>query len=99
VNRFLKWLENEVGYLEKADNNKEYLFDETANAGSANYNKYAYLLDTKYPDVMNSNKNGFSWCACFYVCGIMETYGQDLGMKLLYLPKESLAAGCGKNQA
>ena len=48
---------------------------------------------------MNGNKNGFSWCACFYVCGIMETYGQDLGMKLLYLPKESLAAGCGKNEA
>lgn len=98
INKFLTWLNEEIGYLEKKNNDLDYLFDKTANAGTANFTKYAYVLDTKYPDVMNGNKNGYPWCACFYVCGIMETFGQSLGMKMLYLPKESLAAGCGENQ-
>ena len=33
----------EVGYLEKASNNL--LYDKTANAGNANYNKFASELD------------------------------------------------------
>ena len=98
MNRFLQWLENEVGYLEKKNDDIQYIMSKTDNAGKANFTKYSYLLDTKYPKVMNGKKNGWPWCACFYVCGIMETYGYDLGMKLLYLPEKSLAAGCGTKE-
>ena len=61
INKFLTWLNEEIGYLEKKNNDLDYLFDKTANAGTANFTKYAYVLDTKYPDVMNGNKNGYPW--------------------------------------
>ena len=45
--------ENEIGYLEKASN--AYLYDKTANAGTANYTKYGEWYGL----------NGDRWCAIF----------------------------------
>jgi peptidoglycan hydrolase-like protein with peptidoglycan-binding domain len=50
----------EIGYKEKASNSQ--LDDKTANAGSANYTKYARDFDKKYPNWYNGKKNGFAWC-------------------------------------
>ena len=49
----------EVGYREKASN--AYLDDKTANAGAANWTKYA--RDLAAAGYYNGNKNGYAWCA------------------------------------
>ena len=67
VDQVIALAKQELGYLEKKDNNLKYLFDKTANAGSNNYTKYAYEIWTKWPDFFNGNKNGYAWCASF-VC-------------------------------
>ena len=53
----------EIGYKEKASNAQ--LDDKAANAGSANYTKYARDFDQKYPKWYNGKKNGFAWCDMF----------------------------------
>lgn len=50
--------ESEVGYLEKASNAQ--LDDKTANAGGANYTKYARDLDAI--GFYNGKKQGYAWC-------------------------------------
>ena len=56
----IKVAQNEVGYLEKKDNNN--LNDKTANAGKANFTKYGEWMGT----------NGQAWCAAF-VCWCFGT--------------------------
>lgn len=51
----------EVGYREKASN--AYLDDKTANAGAANWTKYA--RDLAAAGYYNGNKNGYAWCDVF----------------------------------
>ena len=51
----------EVGYWEKASNAS--LDDKTANAGAANWTKYA--RDLAAAGYYNGNKNGYAWCDVF----------------------------------
>lgn len=53
VDEFIEVLKSEVGYIEKASNNK--LDNKTANPGSANYTKYGDWYDS----------NGVYWCQQF----------------------------------
>lgn len=80
----------ELGYLEKASNAQ--LDDPTANAGSANYTKYARDLDML--GVYNGPKNGFEWCDIFVDWCMIKAYGLELGQRLLCQPMGSLGAGC-----
>lgn len=57
----VKIAESQVGYKEKASNAQ--LDDPTANAGSANYNKYA--RDLYKAGYYNGNKQGYAWCDVF----------------------------------
>ena len=81
----------EVGYLEKASNNL--LYDKTANAGNANYNKFAYELD-KIGNIYNGKKNGYDWCDIFVDWCFIKTFGVEIAMKLLNQAYKGLGAGC-----
>ena len=68
ASELIKIAKAEIGYKEKASNSQ--LDDKTANAGSANYTKYA--RDLKNAGYYNGNKNGYAWCDvfvdwCFYM--------------------------------
>lgn len=81
----------EVGYLEKASNSQ--LDDKTANAGSANYTKYARDLDAL--SWFNGKKQGYAWCAVFVTWCFYQAYGMT-AKKMLFQPdKDNCAAGCG----
>ena len=83
----------EVGYLEKASNDQ--LDDKTANAGRANYTKYARDLAT-YP-FYNGKKYGVAWCDVFYDWCMVEAYGKDVALELTCQPKNpssNCGAGC-----
>lgn len=64
---------NEVGYLEKKDNNQ--LDSKTANAGQNNYTKY--WRDIK-PDYQSQ-----PWCACFVTWCFEKAFGKDNAKTLL----------------
>lgn len=81
---------SEVGYLEKASNAQ--LDDKTANAGSANWTKYARDLDNI--GFYNGRKNGYSWCDVFNDWLFVKTFGVEEAMRLLCQPAKSLGAGC-----
>lgn len=81
----------EEGYLEKASNSN--LDDKTANAGSANYTKYARDLD-QITGFYNGRKNGHPWCDCFVDHCFVTAYGVETAKKLLCQPNKSLGAGC-----
>lgn len=83
---------SQVGYLEKRSNAQ--LDDKTANAGSANWNRYARDIDNKYPNFYNGKKNGYSWCDIFVDWAFIECFGYDNALKLLYQPEKSAGAGC-----
>lgn len=84
--------EQEVGYLEKKSNSS--LYDKTANAGSNNFTKYAYEMDTKYPSFYNGKKNGYAWCDCFVDWCFIKAYGEADARTMLYQPSKSAGAGC-----
>lgn len=95
--------QNEIGYLEKASNSQ--LDSKTANAGYNNFTKYARDLDN-IPGFFNGPKNGYPWCTSFYCWLFVKSFGVEQARKMLYLPVNSLAAGCtyavdyyGKNGA
>lgn len=90
--RVIAVAEGEIGYREKATNSQ--LDNKTANAGSGNYNKYAYYIDTQYPNWMNGSKNGYSWCAMFVCWCFLMAYGYDEARRLLCMPEHSLGASC-----
>lgn len=81
----------EVGYLEKASNAN--LDDMTANAGSANFTKYARDLDN-IPGFYNGKKNGYAWCDVFVDWCFVQAYGTNVAKMLLCQPDFSAGAGC-----
>lgn len=83
---------SQVGYLEKRSNAQ--LDDKTANAGSANWNRYARDIDSKYPNFYNGKKNGYSWCDIFVDWCFIECFGYKKALKMLYQPTKSAGAGC-----
>lgn len=82
----------EIGYREKASNSQ--LDDKTANAGSANYTKYARDFDEKYPRWYNGKKNGYEWCDMFVDWCFLTAFGYDNALRLLCQPERSCGAGC-----
>ena len=81
----------EEGYLEKASNAS--LDSDTANAGSANYTKYARDLDA-IPNFYNGKKNGYSWCDVFVDWCFVKAFGAEAALKLTCQPEKSAGAGC-----
>lgn len=82
----------EVGYLEKRTNSQ--LDSKTANAGSANYTKYARDLDN-IKGYFNGAKNGYQWCAVFVNWCFVKAYGAAAAKSLLCQPAtNSYAASC-----
>lgn len=90
--KLVECAKNQVGYLEKHSNSQ--LDDKTANAGSANWNRYARDIDNKYPDFYNGRKNGYSWCDIFVDWCFIECFGYEKALKMLYQPTKSAGAGC-----
>ena len=82
----------QIGYKEKASNAS--LDNKTANAGSANYTKYARDFDQKYPNWYNGKKNGFAWCDMFVDWCFLTAFGYEKALKLLCQPEKSCGAGC-----
>ena len=73
VDKVLEIAFAEVGYLEKAS--AKQLDDKTANAGDANYTKYARDL---YPSLQ-----GQAWCDMFVDWCFVKAYGKETAKKLL----------------
>lgn len=69
------------------------LDDKTANAGDGNWNKYARDLDA-LGVVYNGKKNGYAWCDIFTDWCFIQTFGLELGLKLLCQAKKGVGAGC-----
>lgn len=67
----------EVGYLEKKSNSN--LDNKTANAGSANYTKYA----RDYAVFAGVNLQGQSWCDMFVDWCFVQAFGKDKAKELL----------------
>ena len=82
----------QIGYKEKASNNS--LDDKSANAGDANYTKYARDFDQKYPSWYNGKKNGFAWCDMFVDWCFLTAFGYEKALALLCQPERSAGAGC-----
>lgn len=72
VDDVIRIANEEVGYLEKKDGNLSYLYNKTANAGSANYTKYGYEMHKVYPKVMDYPAY---WCDAFVDWLFYHTYG------------------------
>ena len=68
----------EIGYREKASN--AYLDDKTANAGAANWTKYA--RDLAAAGYYNGNKNGYAWCDVFVDWCFFKAYGAVEGQRI-----------------
>lgn len=81
----------EVGYLEKKS--ADQLDNQTANAGSANYTKYARDLDA-LGDFYNGHKQGYAWCDVFVDWLMVQCFGEEAALKLLCAKPKSSGAGC-----
>lgn len=91
VKRVLEVAASYLGYKEKKSNAQ--LDDPTANAGSANWNRFARDVDA-IPGWMNGKKNGYEWC-CMFVCGVfLEAFGYPMAREMLFQPEKSYAAAC-----
>lgn len=82
---------SEVGSLEKKSNDQ--LDDKTANAGSANFTKYARDLDA-IGDFYNGKKQGYAWCDVFVDWLMVKCFGVEAALKLLCAKPKSSGAGC-----
>lgn len=82
----------EIGYREKGSNAS--LDNKSANAGSANYTKYARDFDQKYPKWYNGKKNGYAWCDMFVDWCFLTAFGYENALRLLCQPERSAGAGC-----
>lgn len=91
VERVLAAARAEIGYLEKKSNAQ--LEDKTANAGSANWTKYAAFLDD-LGVVYNGRKNGYAWCDMFVDWCFITTFGLELAMKMTGQAYNGYGAGC-----
>lgn len=90
VERLLATAHGELGYLEKASNAQ--LDSKAANAGHANYTKYARDLDKL--GVYHAKKNGFAWCDMFVDWCFIQTFGLETAMKMTCQPMGGYGAGC-----
>ena len=90
VKKVLDLARAEIGYREKASNSS--LDDKTANAGGANWTKYARDLDRT--NWYNGCKNGYAWCDIFYDWLFYKCFGDPLGRNMLCQPIGSAGAGC-----
>jgi len=91
VERLLAVARAEIGYCEKRTNAQ--LDSPTANAGAANWTKYARDLDA-LKTFYNGPKNGYAWCDVFVDWCFVQSFGVDLALKLLCQPQKSTGAGC-----
>ena len=83
----------EEGYLEKKSNSD--LDNKTANAGSANYTKYARDLDAM--GFYNGRKQSEAWCDVFVDWCFVMAFGKEAALKLTYQPAKAsnnCGAGC-----
>lgn len=91
VERLVNTTTKEIGYLEKKSNQQ--LDSKTANAGTANFTKYAKELDALR--LYNTAKNGYSWCDVFVDWCFIKTFGVEIGMAMTYQPtSNSYGASC-----
>lgn len=94
--RVIKLALDQVGYLEKRNNSQ--LDDKTANAGSANYTKYARDLDA-LGNFYNGPKQGFAWCDIFVDWLFVKCFGVENALSLLCQKYKSSGAGCTYSMA
>ena len=87
----------EVGYLEKKSESQ--LDDRTANAGEANFNKYARDLDAIPNYYYHDRKQGLNWCDIFCDWCFVKAYGVDDSFTVNCQPQYSYGAGCGQSMA
>ena len=80
---------SQVGYKEKASNQN--LDDPVANAGGANWTKYA--RDLASAGYYNGNKNGYAWCDVFVDWCFFKAYGPTEGQRI-QCQTGDLGAGC-----
>lgn len=88
--RLLATAAAEVGYLEKKS--RAQLDDKTANAGSANFTRYARDLD-ELGDFYNGPKQGYAWCDVFVDWCFVKTFGEAAALALTCQPRGSCGAG------
>ena len=81
---------SQIGYKEKASNKN--LDDPAANAGDANWTKYARDLNSA--GYYNGNKNGFAWCDVFVDWVFFKVYGKTEGQRI-QCQTGPYGAGCG----
>lgn len=94
--RVIKLALDQVGYLEKR--NSSQLDDKIANAGSANYTKYARDLDL-LGNFYNGPKQGFAWCDIFVDWLFVKCFGVENALNLLCQKYKSSGAGCTYSMA
>ena len=81
---------SQIGYKEKASNKN--LDDNTANAGSGNWTKYA--RDLAAAGYYQTNKNGYAWCDVFVDWVFFKAYGAKEGQRI-QCQAGPYGAGCG----
>jgi len=81
INDLLNNAKSWTGYLEKRSNS--YLDDFTANAGSANYTRFARDYCSFFGESVNVYQ-GQPWCAMFVSCCFAYVFGADKAEKMLY---------------
>lgn len=92
IEKLIAHAKAEIGYKEKRTNSQ--LDDDTANAGSGNWTKYARDIDQKYPNFYNGKKNGYAWCDIFVDWNFIDCFGYKNALAMLYQPEYSCGAGC-----
>lgn len=80
VNKLIQIANTEVGYLEKSSSNS--LYEKTANAGSANYTKYA--RDISSVGFYSGAMNGVPWCDIFVDWCFMQAFGAPTAKEITY---------------
>ena len=90
VKKVLDLARSELGYREKASSVN--LDDKLANAGGANWTKYARDLDRT--NWYNGGKNGYAWCDVFVDWLFFKCFGDPLGRNMICQPAGSAGAGC-----
>ena len=89
IELFMDIWRGELGYMEKASNDR--LDDPTANAGRANYTKYARDLDAV--GYYNGRKQGTSWCCVGPDWARYKAFGMALAQRIMGQPPKGCGAG------
>lgn len=80
VDKLLDVARAEIGYIEKRTNAN--LDNKTANAGTANWTKYARDM-AQISGWYNGNKNGYAWCDVFVDWCFVKAFGVEAAKKLI----------------